>query len=533
MQKTTLKKKKENRPAGGQSKSRTDESKMKKHYKGEITIYLTLSLPIMLSLFFGALEAVRISAYRVVTDCAFRSAVISVFGEYHRELFREYDLFFIDLSYLTNEASLKKLSDRVSMRMEENLNPQEERILPAGDFFGRAEVDVEILCASRATDLLGSEMKEQVIEYMKDFTGLDFVRDMQALIQIKESENLSEEELGKALEEADRSREEIRNAKVSDSASEEEVISIKETGNLDIQLKFLSPLDLLILKEDVSEVSGQSFNLFEAPSTRKEVLNAGNETFADLLSDPVSNIVFDEYVMQKCGNYIHPKEGSHLKYEAEYLYAGTCLDSVNLSKTIHSVFAIRTAANALSIKRDKEKMAIIKAVSAALSAATRVPDQVYEATIILIWAAAESTYDLEDLLNGKKVAFIKDGKEFHSALSGGVDSLSESACDYSNLSGEEQRSLLPVETSIGSSSGAGSLGGKIKLSYEDYLRILLFGVPSAAKSLRLMDVVELDIRQTEDNETFRIDQCVDAVDFRARVYAEDGTEFELIRSYAY
>ena len=114
-----------------------------------------------------------------------------------------------------------------------------------------------------------------------------------------------------------------------------------------------------------------------------------------------------------------------------------------------------------------------------------------------------------------------------------MDSLSESACDYSNLSGEGQRSLLPVETSIGSSSGAGSLGGKIKLSYEDYLRILLFGVPSAAKSLRLMDVVELDIRQTEDNETFRIDQCVDAVDFRARVYAEDGTEFELIRSYAY
>lgn len=506
---------------------------MKKHCRGEITIYLALTVPILFSLFMSAWEAARISAYRVVTDCALRSAIISAFGEYHKELAEQYDLFFIDLSYLTNAASISNLTKRVEERMEENLNPPDERILSAGDFFGTSDAEVSIESVSRATDFLGSELKRQAVNYMKDFVSADFVRDMQSLIRIKESYNLDEEYYDGTLSDTAAQQELMKSAAVSGNASKEDKDNIKATSSSDIQILFVMPLDMMVHKGGMTGVSRQTFNPLDVPSTRKEILNTGSGNYSDILLDPSAGIFFNEYVMQKCGTYTHPKEDSYLKYQAEYIFFGSPVDSMNLSMTLHSVFALRTAANALSIKQDNQKMAVIRVIAAALSAITRVPDRAYEAAIIMIWAAAESTYDVEDLLNGKKIALIKDGKDFHTSLKGSVSSLTDNACDYSNLLSDSQRKQLPAETDIGSGNGASSLGSKIKLSYDDYLRLLLMTVPEPVKTLRMMDIMELDIRKTEDNETFRMDQCVDEAVFDVKVFDENGTEYALRREYLY
>ena len=148
--------------------------------------------------------------------------------------------------------------------------------------------------------------------------------------------------------------------------------------------------------------------------------------------------------------------------------------------------SLADAGKAIGLPEDKQKMAVIDVIATALGAVTRVPEKVYEATIILIWAAAESTYDVEDLLNGKKIALIKDGKDFHTSLKGSVSSLTDNACDYSNLLSDSQRKQLPAQTDIGTGNGAASVGSKIKLSYEDYLRLLLMSVPGPVKTLRMM-----------------------------------------------
>ena len=532
MQKTQIKKRK-NVLRSAFAGSRTKEKGMKKHFRGEITIYLTLTVPILLSLFLSAFEAAKISAYRVVTDCALRSAIISAFGEYHKELAEQYDLFFIDLSYLTDSASLMNLATKVEERMEENLNPREERLLYARGFFGESDAKVEIESAARATDFLGSELKKQAVYYMKDFVSADFIRDMQSLIRIKESYDLDEKTFDSAVNETSSQQTQIGNSQISKGASEEEVKNIKATSSSDIQFLFVTPLDMMVHKGGMAGVSRQTFNPFDVPSTRKEILSFGNGNYEDILADPSAGIFFNEYVMKKCGNYVHPKEDSYLKYQAEYIFVGSSSDSMNLSMTLHNVFAIRTAANALSIKQDKQKMAVIDVIATALGAVTRVPEKVYEATIILIWAAAESTYDVEDLLNGKKIALIKDGKDFHTSLKGSVSSLTDNACDYSNLLSDSQRKQLPAQTDIGTGNGAASVGSKIKLSYEDYLRLLLMSVPGPVKTLRMMDIMELDIRKTKDNDTFRIDQCVDEAVFVVSVTDESGTQYDLRRNYCY
>ena len=47
------------------------------------------------------------------------------------------------------------------------------------------------------------------------------------------------------------------------------------------------------------------------------------------------------------------------------------------------------------------------------------------------------------------------------------------------------------------------------------------------------DAIELDIRKTKDNDTFRIDQCVDEAVFVVRVTDESGTQYDLRRNYCY
>ena len=48
------------------------------------------------------------------------------------------------------------------------------------------------------------------------------------------------------------------------------------------------------------------------------------------------------------------------------------------------------------------------------------------------------------------------------------------------------------------------------LSYQDYLRVMLFLEGSRTKSMRVMDIMEMDIRITAGNLNFRMDACFDS-----------------------
>lgn len=71
------------------------------------------------------------------------------------------------------------------------------------------------------------------------------------------------------------------------------------------------------------------------------------------------------------------------------------------------------------------------------------------------------------------------------------------------------------------------------LSYEDYLRILLCLTDEDTVTMRLMDIMEMDIRQTTGNENFRMDACMDCFEICAVVSSAYGYEFSIQRKYGY
>ena len=74
--------------------------------KGYITVFLSLSLALLLSLVFTVIEGARISAIRMKFECVADIGMNSVLAEYHRELLKQYDLLFVDTSYGGGTASI-------------------------------------------------------------------------------------------------------------------------------------------------------------------------------------------------------------------------------------------------------------------------------------------------------------------------------------------------------------------------------------------------------------------------------------------
>lgn len=60
------------------------------------------------------------------------------------------------------------------------------------------------------------------------------------------------------------------------------------------------------------------------------------------------------------------------------------------------------------------------------------------------------------------------------------------------------------------------------LSYKDYLGMLLLFTDNKSKTFRMMDVVEMNMRYSYGQESFRIDNCMAAFEIQALVECSNG-----------
>ncbi len=81
-------------------------------------------------------------------------------------------------------------------------------------------------------------------------------------------------------------------------------------------------------------------------------------------------------------------------------------------------------------------------------------------------------------------------------------------------------------TAKGDTAGSG-------LCYKYYLRRFLFLENCSQKNYRLMDVMEMDIRETECNENFGIDWCMDAFGISSVTSSSFGYSYPMKREISY
>ncbi len=476
---------------------------------GYLTVFLALTLAVLLSLILTLVEGARINAIRMRTETAGNIAVRSVLGEFHRELLRQYDLYFIDASYGRGNPSTERVQQHLQAYMSKNLESE------AGDFTGTRLESLVLEAARFAADDRAKALREQVYAYMAaDPAGRvlsEILTEADIWQGLLDDGSVWEEQRDQAREDL---REQMRRAKeeAREEYTAEERQQAREEGDNTAEegIEEMDRFRLLpILRQVFGDTSGLSGITADSNVISKRGIHYGNALQpANSHGYPrADEALFDLYIGEKCGCYTVPLEKGKMKYQIEYILTGGASDQECLEKAAERLLLIREAANCAYLFTDQRRMREAELLAAVVSLVLLNPElkEVLKTALLFAWAYLESIRDLRTLFDGGRVPLLKTSDTWQTSLPG----------------------ILTPETSV---RGGGASTG---LLYTDYLQALLYLEGSSVKSLRTMDIMEMDIRQTEGNGSFRMDWCLDALSMRADVKSRFGYEFILTKSEGY
>lgn len=475
---------------------------------GYLTIYVSLSLTVMLSLCLTLIGGAVKSSVRLEADCIADTALNSVMAEYHRELFSQYNLFFIDSSYGTGYPSYYNTEARLRFYLEQNTAEEECTYFSFlyKDLLGLWLEDVYIQQAAVASDHEGLLFQKKAARAVWDDVGLGLVQQVLDWVGAIQDKGLLEQDFASKAEEVD--------AKIEASVDnrrqleEEKWISVEVQNPAEHMNAMRKEGILKWVVEDVKKVSDRQTDLSGYISARKkrDGINQGNAEPAEELS-VVEKILFHEYLIRYSGHYGQEKEDSLLLYQTEYLLGGKNSDAENLSHVASVICGIREAANVMYLYSNASKKAVAEAVATVLSAAVLMPQvqPLFTAALMLGWAYLESLYDTKLLLAGGRVPLLKDDSSWHYDL----DSILES-----------------VDMQLKDRDREG-------MSYTDYLHVLLYLADMQKITFRFMDLMEMDIRRTKGNEAFRMDGCIDCIEATIFFKSGNGSVYEVNRRKEY
>lgn len=472
-----------------------------------LTVFLSLSLTVILSLFFTLMYGARVNGVRMQTEMVTDVAENSCLAEFSRALLEEYDLFFIDTSYGSGQGSVMN----TQQHLEEYLRRNCEGSI-AGIFGG-----VRSLCSLRpeSSDITATRFAcdrdyEAVLEQITAYMSMDpkgaAAEKVLSLADSFRGAGLNLDEWDREKTAVDRGFDEAREAATDESAAGAEgdgssgadsSAAIPENPGKAMD-EFRSTPILSQVFGDGGNISAASVNTGELLSHRQLQQGDGLEAESSHHYDRAQAPILDSYLFEKCGDYRKTEDQSPLQYELEYILCGKGSDRENLEGTFLRIGAVRTAANCVYLFSNGKRRSEAEAMAASLAAVTLTPalGSLYLAAILLAWGYAESVQDMKILAEGGKVPLLKDDASWQT----------------------------DVHSILDPSKNTDHTGCERGLTYEDYLRIFLFLEAEGTKVSRFLDICELNVRRTPGNEGFRMDWCMDS--FTAQVVMNSSIGYQ-------
>ncbi len=481
--------------------------------KGSITIYMSMILAVLLSLFMVVIEGARSRAISLRADCAFDLSVYSVFAEYNRQLYKEYGLFFIDTSYGETTASPERVKRHLAYYMKENLDEDTGgwRLFNYTKCFPE---QTEITGCRYATDGKGQVFEKQAIEYVKHKYGISYMERIKKELEQAKEQNIFHRDFSAEREANHREIEKAEREGVETGELDENGEPIRKPVDVDNPADTMNQTRakgiLVFVTDSEDEISVQSVDLKDTVSYEKpKTKGYGECEKADVSS--VERLWFDAFVLDKCGTYISPKKNGQLQYQAEYVLAGKECDMDNLKVVVQRLLMFREVSNCIYLFSDAAKVgeATALATSICSAAGAMALMEPVKWTLLFAWAYAEAIYDVKQLLAGGSVPVIKTAKTWYYSLSG-------------MLGAEAEK--VSKETAVSVKEG---------LSYEEYLRLFLATENREKKVYRMMDIAQMDVRKNSGFQEFHLSNCVDLLVMEAVVGSKYGYYKELKRQYSY
>lgn len=482
-------------------------------------MFLALVLSLLVALTASCLASAQMAAARVQIACGLDIGLYSLFAQYDSCLLEEFDLFYLDGSFGGEQLNLSKVYDTVADYMKPVLNQNYQNLtLDSGGITG----------FRLATDNQGASFRSQVITYMEETLGSQGIRLLLEKIErgsndVQEQQNTkadaqlggSPEDYDRILEEAAANQpgstdEEGSPVAPDDTVTEIPTVTPEPIANPIDTIRQIQNMGILeLILPNAQSVSQKTADLSTLASHRTLQQGMGAITAQNSRDSATDKILFQEYLLLKSGNYRNPVSDGILSYPIEYIIGGNSSDIENLKSTANRLLLIREGINFVYLLTDAAKRSQASALAAAIASALLVPMAagIVEMVLLACWAFAESILDLRELFDGGKIPLIKTAENWQIAL-------------------ENLGQLLGRLDTDRKEDSEG-------LSYEDYLRVLLFMESSQSQTLKCMDVFELTVRGKEGYSSFCMDSCIDALEIEMDVNANSRKTFQVRQQYGY
>lgn len=220
----------------------------------------------------------------------------------------------------------------------------------------------------------------------------------------------------------------------------------------------------------------------------------GMSSLGSIFTDGTDKYLLSSYVLGMFNNTTQTADPEHFFVrEAEYVLQGELTDRENRKKTASALKMLRLAPNLTHVYTDPKKQ---EALAAAAEFLTPGPEAILtQAALATAWAYAESSNDAELLLKGDRVPVMKDEASWAIELENVIEDTGD---------------------------GDGVIHPKANkgLTYDQYLRILLFLEDENMITARVLDLIQINMRKNVDG-SFLISECCTGIGYQAAVNKRD------------
>lgn len=474
-----------------------------KNVKGYITVYLALSLGLVITFLVTILGLVRNQTIRFETECVMDLGLNSAMAEYHREMLKQYGMLFVDCAYGGTSGSPDNTKSHILHYMNMNMSTSPAAMILAGRDITELRADnCELSEVTYASDNRGEVFRYQIDRYMKTLYGMNLIDH-----GIESIENLDEmygdyDSYAGAREAYDGEVDEIIAEYNEALPEDEEPYSINNPADSVETLSSNSALGYAI--NDVASLPLNSTDIEQLISHRSYRSGAGLTGTQESPNSLISKKLFYDYIFKKCGYYREEKENSKLSYQIEYLIAGKSNDLANMNKIAGDIFKTRYAINMAYLITSSDKQLEAEELAAAATIVIGSPElaDAVKWSIIFAWGYAESAKDMRILYDGNKLSLFKSDDSWNTPL----------------------YQLVDFKLHLGEYSAPdGSVG------YEEYLKGFLLMQDIDTVTMRLMDICEMDIRETPGNGSFCFDNLIYQFNANVNVSSKYGYGCSIMR----
>lgn len=486
--------------------------------RGSITIYVCLTMLVILSLIATGIRSVVVASARVSMVSAVDLGLYSLFGQYDRDFFEQFGLLFIDGGNKTPDLQM----GRIYQKLEEDI----EYNLFAKSFASDRRPQVEagsIEGYSLATDGHGSILKEQIVSYMQETIGAQGVTLLMQEVAQDSATMQQQERDNESIDSGD--IDDYEQMKQEQEEAQAEAIAEAEANGEEIQIQepiidpeFKNPIEVIqmvqmmgttsLLVPNIEQISEKKIDVGNYASHRELQQGMGVIPMSGESQGAVAEFLFQEYMIEKCGNFLLPMTAAALEYQLEYLLIGRTSDLENLKGVANRLLLIREATNFMHLFMDGTKRAETSAMAATIATLIGLPQatKAVEGILMTIWAFGESVIDVRALFRGEKVPLVKDSNSWQLSLD----------------------NLANLPDLLNGELGAQSHG----IDYQGYLRLLLTISNGEEKMARAMDVVEMTMQSKSGRENFQLDSCLYSLEVNMQMKILTNA-YSVRRSYGY